>query len=413
MIIELPFGDHVQIFNTDDFKPALNIGGRYRCDFPSPPGQNDIAAAVIGGFKNLLHLFQQSKILTIVNDGYRRTPTSVLLPIIWDYLKDGEFIIATGTHRVSTDAELAEIFGESYAAVRPRLTIHDCYDDSSLQSIGTTSRGTPVMINKKALEADLILTINSVEPHFFAGFTGGRKSLIPGLASFKTIMANHRLAKNTNSCVLNLETNPLHLDLEEGVQLLGDKPVLSIQCITDRDGKLIELFAGDMRMAFYQACEAAMKYYTIPVPKKYDVVIANCDPPLDVNLYQLQKAQEHGGRMVKDGGVLIVMGACKEGVGSKYFMELAAKYPTPQSALTEGMADDSFGIHKLVKTARQLQKFKVFYVTTLDDHEVEKVYFKSFKEISEALRSAAKELDGEVEVGILEDAGYTVPVIKP
>jgi nickel-dependent lactate racemase len=413
MIIELPFGDHVQKFDTDKFGPALKIGGRFRCDFPSPPGRNEITAALIGGLKNIVHLFKQRKVLTIVNDGYRRTPTAELLPIIWDYLKDGEFIVATGSHRVSTDAELAEIFGQSYAAVRPRLSIHDCFYDGKLANIGTTSRGTPVSINKKVLEAEVIFTINSVEPHFFAGFTGGRKSLIPGLASFETIMTNHRLAKDINSCTLNLETNPLHLDLEEGVQLLGDKPVLSIQCITDRDGRIIELFAGDMRMAFYQACEAALKYYTVPIPKKYDVVIANCDPPLDANLYQLQKAQEHGGRMVRDGGVLIVMGACKEGVGSKYFMELASKYPTPEAALNEGIADDSFGIHKLVKTARQLRKFKVFYVTTLDDSEVEKVYFKSFKDISEALDAAVKEVDGEVEVGILEDAGYSVPAIKP
>lgn len=268
------------------------------------------------------------------------------------------------------------------------------------------------MLNKKALEADLILTINSVEPHFFAGFTGGRKSLIPGLAGFDSIRTNHRLAKELDSVSFNLETNPLHLDLEEATQLLGDKPILTIQCVTDRDGNIVDIFSGELRMAFYQACEYAGSAYSIEIEKKSDIVIANCDPPLDSNLYQLQKAQEHGGRMVKDGGVLIVMGACHEGVGSKYFMELAEKYPTPEDALREGIKDDSFGIHKLVKTARQLQKFKVFYVTTLDDREVERVYFKSFKDINAAIESALKELHDDIEISILEDAGYSVPVIK-
>jgi nickel-dependent lactate racemase len=413
MIVELPFGEQTQSFDTDDFGPRLRIAGRYCCSFPPALTQNEIALKIVNGLKHLSHLFDKPKILTIVNDSYRRTPTAFILSMVWDYISKSDFIVATGSHRLPTDLELSEFFGEHYSEARKRLFIHDCHDNDSVKEIGKTSRETVVYVNRKALEADLIFAINSVEPHFFAGYTGGRKSLIPGLASFETIMANHSMAKDIDSCDLNLQTNKLHLDLEEGVQLLRDKPILSIQCVTDRDGNIIDLFAGDMRMTFYQACESAEKYYTVPVPKKFDIAIASGDPPLDINLYQLQKAQEHGGRIVKDGGVLIVVGACPEGAGSKYFMELAGKYPSAESVLKYGLNDDSFGIHKLVKTARQLQKFKIFYVTTLDDSEVRKVYFEPFKDLSAALVSATKEIEGDIEVGILEDAGYTVPVIKP
>lgn len=412
MEIELPYGNSFQSFNTDDLSPLVKIGERYKCNFPSPLDKSTITAKIINGIKSLSHLFINKKLLIVVNDGYRRTPTARLLPIIWDYIKDGEFIIATGSHRKSTEMELQEIFGDLLDTIKPKLHIHDCYDNSSLKQIGKTSRGTPVIYNRKVLDADVILTINSIEPHFFAGFTGGRKSIIPGLAGFDSIQTNHRLAKELESTTMNLETNPLHLDLEEATQLLVDKTILTIQCVTDRDGNIIDVFSGDLRMAFYQACECAGNVYSIEIPRKYDIVIANCEPPLDSNLYQLQKAQEHGGRMVKDGGVLIVMGACREGIGSKYFMELADKYPTQEDVLRDGIHDDSFGIHKLVKTARQLQKFMVYYITTLDDREVKRVYFKSFKDITAAINSALKELHENIEISILEDAGYSVPVIK-
>ena len=411
MEIELPYGNHTQCLNTDNFNKALSIGGRFACKFPSPLSHKEIDSRLKKSFKHFADS-TDSKLLTIVNDGYRRTPTAKIFDSIWEYIKRGEFIVATGTHRRPTEMELEEIFGSFYEAVKPRLHIHDCYKSDELVEIGATSRGTQIKLNRKAIDAEYILTINSVEPHFFAGYTGGRKSLIPGLAGFETVMTNHALAKDPNAATLNLDTNPLNLDLEEGISLVKDRPIKTVQCVTDTKGELIDIFVGDLREAFLKACVAAKDYFSIEVPHNFDIVIANCEPPLDSNLYQLQKAQEHGGRMVKKGGVLIVMGACYEGTGSKYFMELAAKYPTPESVLSKGIKDSSFGIHKLVKTARQLQNFRVFYVTTLDDAEVRRVYLKSFKDINKAVEEALKILDNEIEIGILEDAGYSVPVVK-
>ena len=413
MKIRLPYGGQYQHFDTDDFRPLLTFGGSYNCKFPKPMSLSAIESKINDGLNSLKVNFNHAKVLTVVNDGYRRTPTAELLPIVWDYVKNGDFIVATGTHRRPTESELHAIFGQLYDKIKPRLYIHDCYDNDSLLEFGWTSYGTPVYLNRKIAEADIIFTINSVEPHFFAGFTGGRKSLIPGLAGFETVQKNHRFAKDINATSLSLNSNPLHLDLEEGIRLIGNKVIITIQCITDRDGRMLDLFVDKLNEAFMRACVCAEECYAIELPKKFDVVIACCDQPLDSNLYQLQKAQEHGGRMVNTGGVLITMGACPEGTGSDYFMKLADKYPTPKSVLTEGINDDSFGIHKLIKTARQLQRFKVFYVTTLDDHQVEKVYFKSFKDIKTAVEAAMKEFNNKFELAVLEDAGYSVPVIKP
>ncbi|MCD6161754.1 MAG: nickel-dependent lactate racemase [candidate division Zixibacteria bacterium] len=413
MEIELSFGGKNIGFDTNDYCPPSSYAGRYGCKFPAPLSFEEIKDKILKELSQFKDKFDNSNILTIVNDSYRRTPNGELLSIVWDFVKDGDFIIASGTHRQPNDADLRQIFGNILDKVKPKLYFHDCYDQSSLVDIGRTESGTPVLINMKIIEADLIFAINSIEPHFFAGFTGGRKSIVPGLAGFDTAATNHRLAKHEKAEVLNLETNPLHQDLEECIKLIGDKHIYAIQCITNRESRIVDVFCGQLHDAFNQACACASKYYTVEIPEKYDIVIANCEPPLDINLYQLQKAQEHGGRMVADGGVLIVVGACKEGVGSEYFMNLAEKYPTPEIALDKGITDDSFGIHKLIKTARQLKKNKIYYVTTLDEDVVKRVYFKSFSDIKEALKSALNEIGRNVKIAVLDDAGYTVPVIKP
>jgi len=412
MEILLPFAGRTVLIDTEKLGRPLKYSGRFACSFPEPLEQSVITERIKAGLSPFFESGDSSKVLTVVNDGYRRTPTEQLLKIVWPHIRNGRFIIATGTHRRPTRVEIKTIFGGLLGEVEPRLQIHDCYDSKSLVEFGRTKSGTPIILNRAIAEAELIFTINSVEPHFFAGFTGGRKSLVPGLASFETVQANHRFAKNINSCALNLETNPLHLDLEDAISLIKDKPVISIQCVTDRQGAIIELYAGPLQDAFKQACRASAKWYSVKVPRKFDIVVANCEPPLDANLYQLQKAQDHAARMVAGGGVLITVGECPEGAGSKYFMQLADKYPTPQSALADGMNDDSFGIHKLIKTARQLRDFKICYVTGLDDAEVRKVYFEPFEDIRTALEWALRETGPGAEMAILDDAGYSVPVME-
>lgn len=411
MIIALPYGGDSLEINTDDLPANARFAGRFTCKFPPPLDRHQIEHYLLAELRALKELLSKSKILTIVNDGYRRNPSAAILSIIWPFVKDGRFAVATGTHRRPTDDELKTIFGPLLPAISPRLVIHDCYDKSSLVNIGTTSSGTPVVVNQAVMDADIIVAINSVEPHFFAGYTGGRKSVVPGLAGFETIQANHRFAKDENACPLSLDANPLHLDLQEALSLVG-KLMLAVHCVTDRTGEIIDLSLGDLNETFRKACSAAGRYYIVPVPRKFDVVIANCEPPLDANLYQLQKAQEHGARMVADGGVLITMGACHEGVGSEYFIKLAEKYPTPESALREGMADDSFGIHKLIKTARHLRRFDVYYVTTLDEAIMARVYLKAFRSLREALHKALAKLDRSAQIAVLDDAGYAVPVVE-
>jgi nickel-dependent lactate racemase len=274
MEISLPYGGRLIKFDIP------NLAGRFRCSFPQVLNTEQIKIRIDEGLRPFRHTLTTSKVLTVVNDATRRTPTDSILEYIWDYVKSGDFIVATGTHRQPTSQELSTIFGKWLPHIEPRLARHDCYDSSLMIELGNTKYGTPVKLNKALFNADVILTINSVEPHFFAGFTGGRKSIIPGLASFETIQKNHCLAKDVKAVSLNLETNPLHEDLEDGLALLKNKTIITVQCVTDRDGAIIDIHSGELKEAFHKACKTSEQYYTVATPQKYDIVIANCEPPL-------------------------------------------------------------------------------------------------------------------------------------
>jgi lactate racemase len=373
--------------------------------------RDKIAASIV----NFPHSSKDHKTVIVVNDATRRSPTPQILRILSELipLTDAEILIATGTHRAPTDFELDVILGDMRSYFEGRITAHNCRDKASLDYLGETNRGTPVWVNKKLLKADRIICINSVEPHFFAGFTGGRKSLIPGLAGFDTTVANHSHAKHENAKSLNLISNPVHLDLEEAVSFIKSKSILSIQLVTSRQAEIVDLFCGDLTQSFFEACEKARLAYTIGIDKKFDIVFAIGEPPLDSNLYQLQKGQEHGAEAVKDGGILVVVGACNEGSGSDYFINLANDYPTPNLALSaKVMEDNRFGIHKLVKTARRLTQIKIWYVTKLDDKLVSKVYYNPKSSLQAALDEALDIRGRGAKVAILRDACFIVPFMN-
>jgi len=405
MEIEIPYDGAVERVEFPDGTTVL------QSQYHPPLRAEAITDRIENGLVSRRDKFLNKKVSIIINDATRRVPTSAIINILLKQIPVGscEILVATGTHRPPSNRELDDMLGN----LRERIPvfIHDCRDSERMIDLGVTSRGTRVAINRKLAEAESVICINSVEPHFFAGFTGGRKSLVPGLAAFDTIVANHSRAKSQQAESLNLEDNPVHLDLEEAADLAEAMPVFSIQSVLSRQGEIVDLYCGDLKSSFRQACEKAREVYSAPIDKKYDLVFAVGEPPLDANLYQLQKAQEHGARAVADGGILVVVGACREGAGSPYFVQLADEYPDPGDALSaRAMADNRFGIHKLIKTARRLGKIKIWYVTKVDDNIIRKLYFEPKKSLQEALRTGLDFFDGRCEIGILKDACFMVPV---
>ena len=407
MEIQVPYdGSPVKVEFPDDTAILGEISQK-------PLHEKSIEKEVITALDKYLDIFEGKRISVIVNDSTRRIPTSKILKMLLKQISPErlEILIATGTHPAPTDGEIDQILRDMHSSFEGRIFVHDCYDDKSMVELGRTSRGTRIIISKKLAAAEAVVCINSVEPHFFAGFTGGRKSLVPGMAAFETIIANHSHAKSEFAKSLNLENNPVHLDLEEATAIVAQMPIFSIQLVLSREGDIIGLYCGDLSESFMRAAGEAGQAHRIPIDKHYDIVFAIGESPLDNNLYQLQKGQEHGAEAVADGGILIVVGACREGIGSPYFVKLAEDYPTPRSALSRrALKDNRFGIHKLIKSARRLEKIKIWYITNLDDNVIRKLYFEPKQSPQVALRDALESFGGSAKVAILKDACFLVPV---
>lgn len=351
--------------------------------------------------------------LVIVNDATRSTPTARILETIWGELSqcpDWRIIIASGLHRGPTEAELKTLFGTRLPEILPRLLVHDGYDDSQLVTVN--SQVGPLRINTAVLEADRIIVINSVEPHFFAGYTGGRKSIIPGVAGFETVERSHAGAVTAQSAVLRVEGNPVREFIHAGSRFLDDKTIWSIQTVLDRHDKIAAAFAGNIDKTFEAACAEAWNCYVVEIEQPYDIVIGAIHPPLDLSLYQAMKGWELPMAGVRDGGVLIMTAPCREGVGAQFYKRLIEEYPDRAKWGELESRPYTLGLHKLVRTARATRRFRLFAITGMPADEVQRYGYQPFGSLDTAMKQAIDYVGTPARVLIVEDSAVTAIVRK-
>lgn len=231
------------------------------------------------------------KILVVINDHTRPTPTSTVLKKLDLKGKDATTIVATGAHRSPHPEELSRLLGATMPPYGGKVIVHNSRDSASLKSVGQTSRGTKLFFNPLLFAADGIVVVGSVEPHYFAGFTGGRKFLLPALAGLESIMANHSLALDKRSRILSLDGNPVHEDFMEALDIFGrNDDIFSIQLVLNSEQQVSFTSSGHIIQSFTECVERAKDIYVTPVKAKADIVISVAQPPLDLDLYQSQKA---------------------------------------------------------------------------------------------------------------------------
>jgi len=347
--------------------------------------------------------------LVVVNDGFRSTPTSQVLAWLEVYnpliIEKATFLVACGTHPLPTNVHFRKIFGDFYPRIKERLVCHNASDTGSLKSVGRDRFGEDVLVNRLLLESERVLFITSVEPHYFAGFTGGRKSIFPGLSDFDTVVRNHNLANSLEAAPMKLDGNPVAEHLEELLSLIDDRSFFSLQVLLDAGGQLVGMFTGNLREAFREAISMAREIYEVKASEKYDAVICEMFPPLDNDLYQAQKALENCQAGVKNGGAAIVVSSCDEGVGSKYFFELAQKWDAENNKTGDDL--EHFGSHKLSRVLSMKKRIDVFLHSSLPDDTVRQVFYEPLKDIQEFLNKQI-ENNKYYTVGIVRDAGSTV-----
>ncbi len=351
------------------------------------------------------------EVVFIVNDGTRPTPTAAVLRVLSQKcdLSRSRFLIATGTHRSPTEEEYRFMFGDILDEIRDRIHSHDSLADEMVD-LGRSKNGTLMEINRIAVDADRLVIITSVEPHYFAGYTGGRKSFLPGVASFGTIEANHRLAMDSAAQALVLDGNPVHEDMMDALKAVEGKRIFSVQAVLDREHRIYRVAAGDLHKAFGQAVVWADEVFSVGIPEKADIVISVAPYPMDVDLYQSQKALDNGKWALKDGGTLIMVSKCREGVGHATFLNQLSCSNDPRSVLESLEGEYRLGYHKAAKMAEIASWARIYAVTDLDPETIRKAHMVPFQTVDEALKEALRDRPG-AKVLVLTDGSMTVPKV--
>jgi nickel-dependent lactate racemase len=357
--------------------------------------------------------------LIIVNDATRPTPTAAMLDTLLPTLADRglgpealTILVATGAHRGPTEEEYRQILGPHFDALRPRCAAHDARKDADLVDLGTTRNGTPIVLNRRLFEADRIIATGSVEPHYFAGFTGGRKAFLPGVAAFRTIEANHRLALSRSARSLALEGNPVHEDMMDALPLIK-APVFALMTVLDKEQRVAAATAGDLMGSFYAAVDTAKRIFCVSIPAKADVVVSVAKFPMDIDLYQSQKAIDNGSAALADGGTLVLVSSCRDGIGDEAYAKLLASADTPAGAIEKIRAGYKLGYHKAAKMAEVSARARVAAVTELPAERLKSMFIEPVGSVQEAvdaaLRSARSRGITAPKVLVLPDGCVTVP----
>jgi lactate racemase len=410
MKLNIPYGkDEKQVLNIPDRNFA---GVIYPKDVKPANESAEIGRALsepIGGPTLEKFLEGGKDVVFIVNDGTRPTPTCKVIDALAEKmdLTKAKFLVATGAHRPPTEEEYRFIFGKNYDALKSRIHAHDAKKDNCIH-LGRSKNGTEMLVNEMAVNADRLVIITSVEPHYFAGYTGGRKSFLPGVAAYKTIEQNHILAMKPEARALALDGNPVHEDMMDALKVVKDKPIFAIQIVLDRHQNIYKVEAGDLHRSFDKAVEGANEVFSVKIKEKAEIVVTVAPYPMDVDLYQSQKALDNGKWALKEGGVIIMVSKCREGIGHDTFLQQLSLSTDPKEVLANLAKEYKLGYHKAAKMAEIAVWGHMWAVTGLDPELLRKANIRPFTNIQDAVDIAiAANADAKVLVSM--DGSITIP----
>jgi nickel-dependent lactate racemase len=366
-------------------------------------GPGTVAPLDLGPVETALAASQ--RLLVLVNDGFRPTPTARMLEAVAGALRAAgtcRILMATGMHPAPPREDWSARIG-SLAEEFP-CDVHDACEPGEV--LPALSDGSPLELNPLLGWADRVLLVGSVEPHFFAGFTGGAKQLLPGVATKRTIEANHRHAVDLNCRPCRIEGNPVAMPIREAGAMFARKTT-SYQAVAGPGGW--EYFAGDEAETFARATRRCVETSRLDFPVPLDLLIAVVQEPLDRNLYQLQKGFENHQWAVRDGGAVLLLSACREGVGNDFFGTLAGRYPDWRDLPAWEEQSYSLGLHKLYRTARTRRRIDLYLYSTLPAEESRRFYFEPVDDLDGWLDL---HIQPTSRVGVALDAAATVSGIR-
>ena len=408
---DIPENCHVDVIEprwTDGIaEPKQAITAALRNPYNSPP------------LKTLAG--KNRRIAIIFSDITRATPYPVILPPLLDELngvpaENITFFCATGTHRPCSDKELEGILGKEIC-MKYRIVQNNAYEESQFLEIGRTSSGNNIRINKEVFQCDLKILTGFIEPHFFMGFSGGGKAIMPGMAYIDTIRHNHsiQLLESENARWGITEGNPLWEDVMEAAGLVPGIFLLNITL--NRNQEITGVFAGMLRQAFDSGCDFARDSAMVPVDREYDLVItSNSGYPLDLNVYQSVKGMSAAAQIVRQDGIIIIAAECWDGIpaGSDYEKILTSAQSIDELAdyvkTQEKNLQDTWQVFYQVLIQK---KAKVYlYSDKLDDATVSRALLTPAGDPERLIADIVSGSGPETRVCILPEGPQTIPYIQ-
>jgi len=357
------------------------------------------------------------RVVIVVPDATRAARVDRIAPLLVERLnrhglRDPQisFLIGGGIHRAPTTEEIYSILGPNLPG-RIEVHPHDANDAASHASLGTTARGTPVVLNRRLIEADRVIVVGAISLHYIAGFSGGRKAILPGCAAERSIQANHlrsfdleTLEKRAGIASGCLDGNPVHEDMIEAVGMLN--PSFLVNTVLDAHNEIVAVYAGHWRDAHRRGCDEYLASHTVEVDERRPLVIVSAGgAPRDVNLIQSHKAMEHASQVLAEGGTMITLAECAQGLGRDDFLRWFAPGGARATAL---MLADDYKINGQTAWGlrRKAERFRLLLVSALDADVVRRMGLEPHATLESAL-SVVQSQPGYIIPGGLT----TLPVI--
>lgn len=358
------------------------------------------------------------KAAVVVDDATRATPSYLMVPAILDELnkagvkdEDITVIFGCGTHRSVTPEEMKTLVGEE-TLERVKTISHDCRAKDLVYIGKTNTLGTKVYVNKVFAEADVKVLTGDVGLHYYAGYGGGRKSVLPAVSGVETIRHNHASLLHPKARTGILEGNPVHEDMVESARLAEPDFILNI--VTNSKGEMVRAFAGDLEKVHAEGVRLVDEMYKVPIERRAKIVVVSPGGhPFDTDLFQAYKGVDCALRAVKRGGVIVWVAECPEGHGNQVFYEWMTKFKEPKQMETEIKRRFKIGGHKAYYLLKALQKVNIILVSTLPDYYAANVFkLKTAKAVNDALHNAFNIAGKDAKVWVMPHGNATLPVVK-
>jgi nickel-dependent lactate racemase len=411
--IDLPYGSSVLSVDV----PSENLIGVVQgLRTPAEPLATLFAAAweePIGMDDPLSFFSPGESVVFVVTDHTRPTPTSRLLPLLWERLRsrvaadDVTILVATGTHRSPTDVELRQMLGTS--ANRFRVQVHDSEGDCI--EAGRTRRGNKILLNRAVVEADHLVTIGHIGMHYYAGYSGGRKNLFPGVAGTASIERNHALMHHPNCRPCVYDGNPVNDEMVEAGRRVAYRFIVDV--VLGTDGRVAKVVVGEPEAAHAVGRAFWDEHFRVEIEERADLVLASAGGhPKDINLYQAHKGEYNAGLATRDGGLLYLAAACPRGVGHSVFRDWIEQSETAADVFRmDNREGFKLGGHKAVYLARDSQRIELALQSELDDELVQRFFMTPMHDPVEAVTRARRRFGDDCRILAMPRAASTLPVL--